>query len=639
MRNSRLFLRRFPALGAIALLVLIGALALPTPAEAQSQLPAPGKVTIAWSDWYSFDPKNTQAQMPKSVTVSWDRVQGAFGGYDVEYTIDPNMGWTQAGRVKDPKITIEGVTTRLGYIARVRGWGSDGPGAWGESNLITPHCPVGYACMTDTTPAPVSDSAPTPNSASTPAPTSALTSNSASTPAPASVPTSAPSTPATDVGHGAISIVQLPAAASDIQVARADNALSVSWTQCDVTQASCNGGSPVTGYHVNLRSGDGAWARAKTLTDYTSGSDVEITGGVTNAAYVVSVGVRNGNATNWMSVSVPALPSNVGNLDSDSASRGSAISGQRWAGTFTTGSNPGGYMLKGVTALMRAMNPNGDLRLSVHAARGDNPSPTAKTTLTGANPSAKEWTDAAYACEGDGCALSPNMTYFVVATASGGGYEWRYAYSDEQTSFPAGGGWAIGWGYYSDDGGATWDTWQDWQMFSVEFVERPSPVSLTASGVTDTTATLTLTRYPGAWWLSDETTNDTCKAATGVTEKLTDLERGESYVYKAYSDPNCANEITSRRFTTLPSSLDASDVGISSATLTIDGHAGEWYFKQTGPGEGAGMCSAATSGDTHTLDGLTPGAVYNVQAYSDDSCSRLIAAEKFYTMLYGPWNF
>ena len=46
MRSSQLFLRRLPVLGAIALLTLIGALALPAPAEAQHQLPPPNNVTI-----------------------------------------------------------------------------------------------------------------------------------------------------------------------------------------------------------------------------------------------------------------------------------------------------------------------------------------------------------------------------------------------------------------------------------------------------------------------------------------------------------------------------------------------------------------------------------------------------------------
>ena len=586
---------------------------------AASSLSAPSSVTGARDYGALF----------QKIAVTWASVQGATG-YDVEYTEDKRSWDRAATNISGTTYTISsrsGLNQAIPYIVRVRGLAGSVEGSWRESAPIFAPCPDGHACAAN----PIS----TDTSDQTPAPTS----TSAPIPAPASVPSSAPATPATDVGHRPARIADLPVAASDIQVNRTNNALSVSWTQCDVTKASCNGGSPVTGYHVNLRSGDGAWARAKTLTDYTSGSAVDITGGVTNAAYMVSVGVQNGNITSWMSVSVPALPSNVSNLDSDSASRGSAISGQSWAGAFTTGSNPGGYTLKGVTAAMRAMNPNGDLRLSVHATRGDNPSPSAKTTLQGTNPSGKEWTATAYACEGDGCALSPNMTYFVVATASGGGYEWRYAYSGEQTSFPSGDGWAIGWGYYSDDGGANWDTWQDWQMFSVEFEAKASPVTLTTSGVTDSTATLTLARHPGAWWLRGETTDYTCKAATGVTEKLTDLSGGESYIYKAYSDPNCANEIASRRFTTLPSSLDASGVGISSATLTIDGHAGRWYFKQTGPGEGAGTCSAAASGATHTLAGLTPGAVYTVQAYSDASCSRLIAAEKFYTMLYGPMNF
>ena len=504
----------------------------------------------------------------------------------------------------------------------------------GVGNFGTGSTPTNPSSQT--TSAPTSQATSAPTSQTTSAPASESTSAPTSVSVPAYVPASALFTPAANVGQGPARIVQLPAAANNIQVTRSDNALSVSWQHCDVTQVSCNGGSPVTGYLINLRSGDGVWGRVKTLADYTSGSAVNITGGVTNAAYKVSVGVQNGNSINWMSVSAPALPSNVSNLDSDSASRGSSIGVRRWAAAFTTGGNPGGYTLKGVTATLRAMNPNGDLRLAVHKAKGDNPSPASKTTLQGTNPSGGAgWTDVAYACEGDGCALSPNTTYYVIASASGSGYEWRNAYSGEQTTFPTGEDWTIGWGYYSDDGGATWDTWQDWQMFSVEFEQRPSRAALTASGVTDSTATLTLARYPGAWWLRSETTDYTCKAATDFTEDLTGLSRGESYTYKAYGDPNCVKEIAGLRFTTLPSSLAASGIGINSATLTIGDHAGRWYVKQTGPGPGAGTCSSAVSGDTHTLANLTPGAPYTIMAYSDASCSRLIAMETFDTTLYG----
>ena len=376
--------------------------------------------------------------MPRSITVSWVRIQGALGGYEVQYTIDPNMGWTDAGRVKDPKIEIKGVSTHMGYVARVRGWGANGPGTWGMSNRIKPHCPVGYACHTNVVPepAPATDAETAPTSTSDPETTTAPTSTSvpASASAPSSDPSSAPSISTTGAGQGAAPVVNLPVAVSDVQVARSDNALSVSWTHCDVTQPSCNGGSPFAAYLVNLRSGDGVWARAKTLTNYTSGSPVDITGGVTNAPYVLSVGVQNGNSVNWTSVSVPALTSNVSNLTSGSVARASAVNVRRWAGAFTTGDNPLGYTLKSVTAALRAIDPNGDLRLDIHIARNDTPSPSSKVTLTGTNPPSAAWTDVAYACEGDRCSLSPNMTYFVVATASGGEFEWRYAYSDEQTS-------------------------------------------------------------------------------------------------------------------------------------------------------------------------------------------------------------
>ena len=100
-----------------------------------------------------------------------------------------------------------------------------------------------------------------------------------------------------------------PYPAGDVEVTRAAGELLVSWTQCDVSLSWCNGGSPVTGYVINLSSDGGAsWTRAKTLASYTSGSTVTLDSGIVDAtAYVVSVGIENRVGTNWTGVSVEPL--------------------------------------------------------------------------------------------------------------------------------------------------------------------------------------------------------------------------------------------------------------------------------------------------------------------------------------------
>ena len=58
------------------------------------------------------------------------------------------------------------------------------------------------------------------------------------------------------------------------------------------------------------------------------------------------------------------------------------------------------------------------------------------------------------------------------------------------------------------------------------------------------------------------------------------------------------------------------------ATLTLAGHSGNWYVKQTAPTPGT--CSAAGSGTTHTLP-VTADTTHTFTAYSDADCATAIA--------------
>ena len=79
-----------------------------------------------------------------------------------------------------------------------------------------------------------------------------------------------------------------------------------------------------------------------------------------------------------------------------------------------------------------------------------------------------------YTCDGSGCALSPNTTYFLVAsTGSSSQYHWENTPSLNETAVPSGNGWAIGKTRYSGDGGATWTTYNDVGMFQVSATANP----------------------------------------------------------------------------------------------------------------------------------------------------------------------
>ena len=103
-----------------------------------------------------------------------------------------------------------------------------------------------------------------------------------------------------------------PRPAWHLDVTRSDGALSVIWQQCDVNARSCNGGSEITSFAINLSANNGAtWTRAVTITNPTSGSDgltigsdrwtVALSNNITNATqYIVSVGIRNRMGTSWV---------------------------------------------------------------------------------------------------------------------------------------------------------------------------------------------------------------------------------------------------------------------------------------------------------------------------------------------------
>ena len=91
---------------------------------------------------------------------------------------------------------------------------------------------------------------------------------------------------------------------------------------------------------------------------------------------------------------------------------------------------------------------------------------------------------------------------------------------------------------------------------------------------------------------------------------------------------------TAAAFTT-PPSLVANPVTRFTATLTLAGHTGNWYVKQTAPT--AEICpNAATTGATKNLNGLTANTSYTYKAYSDSGCTTEIATATFTTAVADP---
>ena len=69
--------------------------------------------------------------------------------------------------------------------------------------------------------------------------------------------------------------------------------------------------------------------------------------------------------------------------------------------------------------------------------------------------------------------------------------------------------------------------------------------------------------------------------------------------------------------------LSVSDVRATTATLTIAGHTVDWYYKHTVPSNGT--CTAAGSGASASVTGLTAATKHTFRAYSNSSCTNAIS--------------
>ena len=165
---------------------------------------------------------------------------------------------------------------------------------------------------------------------------------------------------------------------------------------------------------------------------------------------------------------------------------------------------------------------------------------------------------------------------------------------------------------------------------------RTDNPSLAASGVAQTTATLTISNWDltndGNWYYK-ETSGSCSSAQSGATASLSNLTASTSYTYAAYSDSGCtsAKKVTADlAFSTLGSpTLGASNVTATTAVLTVGNHNSNWHYQaDTGPHT---SCSSAVSGTTANLTGLSTGTTYTYTAYSDSSCATTLATASAFT--------
>ncbi len=140
--------------------------------------------------------------------------------------------------------------------------------------------------------------------------------------------------------------------------------------------------------------------------------------------------------------------------------------------------------------------------------------------------------------------------------------------------------------------------------------------TLTATVNTDRSVALTLIGGPSNWWFRINWWG-TCTAVSGNTVSGIAGYQDGTHAVAAYSDGGCNYHVAATTFDLY--SFSASSITPTTATLTLAGHVGDWWLKETAPT--IGTCTAGESDYSHALSSLTGGADYTYKAYSDSACA------------------
>ena len=157
--------------------------------------------------------------------------------------------------------------------------------------------------------------------------------------------------------------------------------------------------------------------------------------------------------------------------------------------------------------------------------------------------------------------------------------------------------------------------------------------ALSASVTSGVAATLTLSHHGAAWrYKADRGPHTSCSAevASGTpTASLTGLAEGHTYTYTAYGDSVCETRLAGVTLRT--PKLTAASTGLTAGTLTLSNWSAIWRYKATSGGGPDTSCSTEVAAGTssQTLTNLVAGTVYTYTAYSDAACSKALSSATF----------
>ena len=158
---------------------------------------------------------------------------------------------------------------------------------------------------------------------------------------------------------------------------------------------------------------------------------------------------------------------------------------------------------------------------------------------------------------------------------------------------------------------------------------------LSANNVSGESADIEISGYSGNWHHGQggsrnlgkraSASNVSCsEAITGTTAELTDLDPGMTYVWNAYTSPNCtqASRIASVTFKTVSTPLlTLVDVVGTSAEFRLSNYQSSWWYDASVDDLKQVSCTPVAAGtDRVTVSGLQLGTTYLFSAYSDATC-------------------
>ena len=140
---------------------------------------------------------------------------------------------------------------------------------------------------------------------------------------------------------------------------------------------------------------------------------------------------------------------------------------------------------------------------------------------------------------------------------------------------------------------------------NVAVATTPDTPVLTASSISATAATLTLTNHSGNWYYKETApTSGSCSAAqSSASVNLTNLTQGTSYTYTAYSDSGCSTELASVTFATFYD-LNLRITASNSSAITLS------WTQPGGQTGGYDVYRCTVRSDCMTLPAPTGTAVY-----------------------------